>query len=370
MFKKRLAMGILAGIMACSFIAGCGGDKSPEKKQAAAPPPTETKQAETVLPAPTSVAKNIKIGNNTYKLIPLKNETGLILDDGLTLGNKMVFAHDNLLYAAPNNRKLVQLKLEANKLTVVKELAQKSDSVKTQLSANAKGVYYGKGPNLAYYDEAKDSSSIVLKKQGYPTLITQGNSKNILVWINEQAISKYVLNPDGSIGKELPKVRADYKTRVNENNPDVIRIPSTIMSDYEGIFYLGGTQSDREKAVQGKLGTVGGRVFQYDANGKILRTYGNVPKKTPGYSEVVNDIAITQKYLVVADSDYKTRKLNIYEKSTARYLGSIDYKELQPEEQDFNIAKVNLVSLPENKLIIVAGNKKNKMADVAYLLQL
>lgn len=370
MFKKRLAMGILAGIMACSFIAGCGGDKSPEKKQAAAPPPQETKQAEAVLPAPTSVAKNIKIGNNTYKLIPLKNETGLILDDGLTLGNKMVFSHDNLLYAAPNNRKLVQIKLEANKLTVVKELAQKSDSVKAQLSANAKGVYYGKGPHLAFYDEAKDSSGIVLKKQGYPTLITQGNSKNILVWINEQAISKYVLNPDGSIGKELPKVRADYKTRVNENNPDVIRIPSTIVSDYEGIFYLGGTQSDREKAVQGKLGTVGGRVFQYDANGKILRTYGNVPKKTPGYSEVVNDIGVTQKYLVVADSDYKTRKLNIYEKNTARYLGSIDYKELQPEEQDFNIGKVNLVSLPENKLIIVAGNKKNKMADVAYLLQL
>ena len=31
MFKKRLAMGILAGIMACSFIAGCGGEKEPEK---------------------------------------------------------------------------------------------------------------------------------------------------------------------------------------------------------------------------------------------------------------------------------------------------------------------------------------------------
>ena len=95
-----------------------------------------------------------------------------------------------------------------------------------------------------------------------------------------------------------------------------------------------------------------------------------MPKKTPGYSEVVNDIAITQQYLVVADSDFKTNKLNIYEKSTARYLGSIDYKELQPKEQDFNINNVNLVSLPENKLIIVAGNKKNKLADVAYLLQL
>lgn len=159
MLKKRLAMGILAGIMACSFIAGCGDDKAPEKKQAASPQ-QETKQVESVLPAPTSLAKNIKIGNNTYKLIPLKNETGLILDDGLTLGNKMVFSHDNLLYAAPNNRKLVQLKLEANKLTVVKELAQKSDSVKAQLSANAKGVYYGKGPHLAYYDEAKDSSGM------------------------------------------------------------------------------------------------------------------------------------------------------------------------------------------------------------------
>ena len=41
MLKKRIAMGILAGLLACSFIAGCGGGG----KRTNEPPQTKTNAA-------------------------------------------------------------------------------------------------------------------------------------------------------------------------------------------------------------------------------------------------------------------------------------------------------------------------------------
>lgn len=64
MLKKRIAMGILAGLLACSFIAGCGGgDKGTSE------PPKPKPIAADLKDLPN---KDVKVGINTFKLFTLK----------------------------------------------------------------------------------------------------------------------------------------------------------------------------------------------------------------------------------------------------------------------------------------------------------
>ena len=71
MLKKRIAMGIMAGLLACSFIAAAAG-----ATKALAEPPKPKPIAADLKDLPN---KDVKVGASTFKLFTLKNNPNLHL---------------------------------------------------------------------------------------------------------------------------------------------------------------------------------------------------------------------------------------------------------------------------------------------------
>lgn len=100
MLKKRMAMGILAGLLACSFIAGCGGgDKGTSE------PPKPKPIAADLKDLPN---KDVKVGINTFKLFTLKNNPNLHLQNTYSKGMRLAVIGRDMIYANIKDR-LVQM---------------------------------------------------------------------------------------------------------------------------------------------------------------------------------------------------------------------------------------------------------------------
>lgn len=144
MLKKRMAMGILAGLLACSFIAGCGGgDKGTSE------PPKPKPIAADLKDLPN---KDIKAGGRTFKLFALKNNSKVRLENSYGKGMKLAVVGRDMIYANINDR-LVQMRWDKDGLRML-------DNNVDALSGNAKissdgtrGIFYtNKRMRLNYFD--------------------------------------------------------------------------------------------------------------------------------------------------------------------------------------------------------------------------
>lgn len=144
MLKKRIAMGILAGLLACSFIAGCGGgDKGTSE------PPKPKPIAADLKDLPN---KDVKVGASTFKLFTLKNNPNLHLENTFSKGMKLATVGRNMIYANVKDR-LVQMQWDKDGLRML-------DNNVDALSGNAKissdgtrGIFYtNKRMRLNYFD--------------------------------------------------------------------------------------------------------------------------------------------------------------------------------------------------------------------------
>lgn len=146
MLKKRMAMGILAGLLACSFIAGCGGgDKGTSE------PPKPKPIAADLKDLPN---KDVKVGINTFKLFTLKNNPNLHLQNTYSKGMRVAVIGRDMIYANIKDR-LVQMQWDKDGLRVL-------DNNVDSMSGNAK--ISSDGTRGIFYTNKRMNSTISIAK--------------------------------------------------------------------------------------------------------------------------------------------------------------------------------------------------------------
>lgn len=313
MLKKRIAMGIMASVLACSFIAGCGGGN----KGGDAAPPKPKPVAEDLKDLPS---KDLKIGTKTYKLYSLKNDAKLRLENVYSKGMRIAVADKYMVYANVKN-KLVQMKWEKDALMLINDRVDDLGG-NSKVSTDKKGVFYdNKKMKLTYFD-------------GDTNRIDQAQNR----------FNHLVVIPQGAADK------------------DKIAIPESVIADTNGDFYVGGRARVQNDDV--------GLAFAYDANGKQKRMYGKERRNDKDVMYTVTDMALTNDYLVVSDSSATKSQLLFYKKSLGSLAQAISFKELTGKEDTLIGACVNLATMPENRVLVVLSRGRRDVDDEIFVLQL
>lgn len=353
MLKKRMAMGILAGLLACSFIAGCGGgDKGTSE------PPKPKPIAADLKDLPN---KDIKAGGRTFKLFALKNNSKVRLENSYGKGMKLAVVGRDMIYANVNDR-LVQMQWDKDGLRML-------DNNVDALSGNAKissdgtrGIFYtNKRMRLNYFDSETKRIEEAQGRFNNLVVIPKGNADKALIWMNQGDMRKVELRNGYRVGKDLGTVRKESRSR-DADDKDKINIPQSVVADRNGDFYVGGNA---------RIGTQDvGLVSVYDFNGKQKRVIGKEKREDSNAMHNLTDIALTNDYLVVSDSSVDKQQLFIYRKSTGMLLDTVSYKDLTDnKEVDSNIW-VNLSNMPDNRVLLSLSRGRKNVDDEFFILQL
>lgn len=353
MLKKRIAMGILAGLLACSFIAGCGGgDKGTSE------PPKPKPIAADLKDLPN---KDIKAGGRTFKLFALKNNSKVRLENSYGKGMKLAVVGRDMIYANVKDR-LVQMQWDKDGLRML-------DNNVDALSGNAKissdgtrGIFYNnKRMRLNYFDSETKRIEEAQGRFNNLVVIPKGNADKALIWMNQGEMRKVELRNGYRVGKDLGTVRKESRSR-DADDKDKINIPQSVVADGNGDFYVGGNA---------RIGTQDvGLVSVYDFNGKQKRVIGKEKREDSKAMHNLTDIALTDEYLVVSDSSVDNQQLFIYRKSTGMLLGTVSYKDLTDnKEVDSNIW-VNLSNMPDNRVLLSLSRGRKNVDDEFFILQL
>ena len=353
MLKKRIAMGILAGLLACSFIAGCGGgDKGTSE------PPKPKPIAADLKDLPN---KDIKAGGRTFKLFALKNNSKVRLENSYGKGMKLAVVGRDMIYANVKDR-LVQMQWDKDGLRML-------DNNVDALSGNAKissdgtrGIFYNnKRMRLNYFDSETKRIEEAQGRFNNLVVIPKGNADKALIWMNQGDMRKVELRNGYRVGKDLGTVRKESRSR-DADDKDKINIPQSVVADRNGDFYVGGNA---------RIGTQDvGLVSVYDFNGKQKRVIGKEKREDSNAMHNLTDIALTNDYLVVSDSSVDKQQLFIYRKSTGMLLDTVSYKDLTDnKEVDSNIW-VNLTNMPDNRVLLSLSRGRKNVDDEFFILQL
>lgn len=353
MLKKRMAMGILAGLLACSFIAGCGGgDKGTSE------PPKPKPIAADLKDLPN---KDIKAGSRTFKLFALKNNSKVRLENSYGKGMKLAVVGRDMIYANVKDR-LVQMQWDKDGLRML-------DNNVDALSGNAKissdgtrGIFYNnKRMRLNYFDSESKRIEEAQGRFNNIAVIPKGNADKALIWMNQGDMRKVELRNGYRVGKDLGTVRKESRSR-DADDKDKINIPQSVVADRNGDFYVGGNA---------RIGTQDvGLVSVYDFNGKQKRVIGKEKREDSNAMHNLTDIALTNDYLVVSDSSVDKQQLFIYRKSTGMLLDTVSYKDLTDnKEVDSNIW-VNLSNMPDNRVLLSLSRGRKNVDDEFFILQL
>lgn len=353
MLKKRIAMGILAGLLACSFIAGCGGgDKGTSE------PPKPKPIAADLKDLPN---KDIKAGGRTFKLFALKNNSKVRLENSYGKGMKLAVVGRDMIYANVKDR-LVQMQWDKDGLRML-------DNNVDALSGNAKissdgtrGIFYNnKRMRLNYFDSETKRIEEAQGRFNNLVVIPKGNADKALIWMNQGEMRKVELRNGYRVGKDLGTVRKESRSR-DADDKDKINIPQSVVADRNGDFYVGGNA---------RIGTQDvGLVSVYDFNGKQKRVIGKEKREDSKAMHNLTDIALTDEYLVVSDSSVDNQQLFIYRKSTGMLLDTVSYKDLTDnKEVDSNIW-VNLSNMPDNRVLLSLSRGRKNVDDEFFILQL
>ena len=353
MLKKRMAMGILAGLLACSFIAGCGGgDKGTSE------PPKPKPIAADLKDLPN---KDIKAGGKTFKLFALKNNPKVRLENSYGKGMKLAVVGRDMIYANVKDR-LVQMQWDKDGLRML-------DNNVDALSGNAKissdgtrGIFYNnKRMRLNYFDSETKRIEEAQGRFNNLAVIPKGNADKALIWMNQGDMRKVELRNGYRVGKDLGTVRKESRSR-DADDKDKINIPQSVVADRNGDFYVGGNA---------RIGTQDvGLVSVYDFDGKQKRVIGKEKREDSKAMHNLTDIALTDEYLVVSDSSVDNQQLFIYRKSTGMLLDTVSYKDLTDnKEVDSNIW-VNLSNMPDNRVLLSLSRGRKNVDDEFFILQL
>ena len=251
MLKKRIAMGILAGLLACSFIAGCGGgDKGTSE------PPKPKPIAADLKDLPN---KDVKVGASTYKLFTLKNNPNLHLENTFSKGMKLATVGRNMIYANVKDR-LVQMQWDKDGLRVLDNNVDSMSGNAKISSDGTRGIFYtNKRMRLNYFDSETKRIEEAQGRFNNLVVIPKGNADKALIWMNQGEMRKVDLRNGYRVGKDLGTVRKESRSRDAEDK-DKINIPQSVVADRNGDFYVGGNA---------RIGTQDvGLVSVYDFNGK------------------------------------------------------------------------------------------------------
>lgn len=353
MLKKRIAMGIMASLLACSFIAGCGGGN----KGGDAAPPKPKPVAEDLKDLPS---KDLKIGTKTYKLYSLKNDAKLRLENVYSKGMRIAVADKYMVYANVKN-KLVQMKWEKDALMLIND---KVDDLggNSKVSTDKKGVFYdNKKMKLTYFDGDTNRIDQAQNRFNHLVVIPQGAADKALTWMVQGDISKVNLRDGYKVGQTIGVVRKESRAR-DAADKDKIAIPESVIADTNGDFYVGGHARVQNDDV--------GLAFAYDTNGKQKRMYGKERRNDKDVMYTVTDMALTNDYLVVSDSSATKSQLLFYKKSLGSLAQAISFKELTGKEDTLVGACVNLATMPENRVLVVLSRGRRDVDDEIFVLQL
>ena len=353
MLKKRIAMGILAGLLACSFIAGCGGgDKGTSE------PPKPKPIAADLKDLPN---KDVNAGGRTFKLFTLKNNPKLRLQNSFSKGMKVATVGRDMIYANVKDR-LVQMQWDKDGLRML-------DNNVDALSGNAKissdgtrGIFYtNKRMRLNYFDSETKRIEEAQGRFNNLAVIPQGNADKALIWMNQGDMRKVELRNGYRVGKDLGTVRQESRNR-DDNDKDKINIPQSVIADRNGDFYVCGNARIGTKDV--------GLVSVYDSNGKQKRVIGKEKYEDSKAMHSLTDMALTNDYLVVSDSSVDKQQLFIYRKSSGMLLGTVSYKDLTNNKEASIGACVNLANMPDDRVLVVLSNGRRNIDDEFFILQL
>lgn len=352
MLKKRIAMGILTGLLACSFIAGCGGNKGTSE------PPKPKPVAEDLRDLPN---KDVNAGGRTFKLFTLKNNSKVRLQNSFSKGMKVAVVGRDMIYANVKDR-LVQMQWDKDGLRML-------DNNVDALSGNAKissdgtrGIFYtNKRMRLNYFDSETKRIEEAQGRFNNLAVIPQGNADKALIWMNQGDMRKVELRNGYRVGKDLGTVRQESRNR-DADDKDKINIPQSVIADRNGDFYVCGNA---------RIGTQDvGLVSVYDSNGKQKRVIGKEKREDSKSMHSLTDMALTNDYLVVSDSSVDKQQLCIYRKSSGVLLGTVSYKDLTNNKEASIGACVNLANMPDDRVLVVLSNGRRNIDDEFFILQL
>lgn len=353
MLKKRIAMGILAGLLACSFIAGCGGGDKGNSE-----PPKPKPIAADLKDLPN---KDVKVGASTFKLFTLKNNPNLHLENTFSKGMKLATVGRNMIYANVKDR-LVQMQWDKDGLRVLDNNVDSMSGNAKISSDGTRGIFYtNKRMRLNYFDSETKRIEEAQGRFNNLVVIPKGNADKALIWMNQGEVRKVDLRNGYRVGKDLGTVRKESRSR-DADDKDKINIPQSIVADRNGDFYVGGNA---------RIGTQDvGLVSVYDFNGKQKRVIGKEKREDSKAIISLTDIALTDEYLVVSDSSVDNQQLFIYRKSTGMLLDTVSYKDLTDnKEVDSNIW-VNLSNMPDNRVLLSLSRGRKNVDDEFFILQL
>ena len=353
MLKKRIAMGILAGLLACSFIAGCGGgDKGTSE------PPKPKPIAADLKDLPN---KDIKAGGRTFKLFALKNNSKVRLENSYGKGMKLAVVGRDMIYANVKDR-LVQMQWDKDGLRMLNNNVDALSGNAKISSDGTRGIFYNnKRMRLNYFDSETKRIEEAQGRFNNLVVIPKGNADKALIWMNQGDMRKVELRNGYRVGKDLGTVRKESRSR-DADDKDKINIPQSVVADRNGDFYVGGNA---------RIGTQDvGLVSVYDFNGKQKRVIGKEKREDSNAMHNLTDIALTNDYLVVSDSSVDNQQLFIYRKSTGMLLDTVSYKDLTDnKEVDSNIW-VNLSNMPDNRVLLSLSRGRKNVDDEFFILQL
>lgn len=353
MLKKRIAMGILAGLLACSFIAGCGGgDKGTSE------PPKPKPIAADLKDLPN---KDVKVGASTFKLFALKNNPKVRLENSYGKGMQLATVGRDMIYANVKD-KLVQMQWDKDGLHML-------DNNIDALAGNAKissdgtrGIFYtNKRMKLNYFGSETKRVEEAQGRFNNLVVIPKGNADKALIWMNQGEMKKVDLLNGYRVGKDSVTVRKEYRKR-DADDKDKITIPQSVVADRNGDFYVGGNA---------RIGTNDvGLVSVYDFNGKQKRVIGKEKREDSKAIHFLTDIALTDEYLVVSDSSVHMQQLQIYRKNTGVLVGTISYKDLTDNKETCIGACVNLANMPDNRVLVALSRGRKNVDDEFFILQM
>ena len=353
MLKKRMAMGILAGLLACSFIAGCGGgDKGTSE------PPKPKPIAADLKDLPN---KDVKVGINTFKLFTLKNNPNLHLQNTYSKGMRVAVIGRDMIYANIKDR-LVQMRWDKDGLRMVDNNVDSMSGNAKISSDGTRGIFYtNKRMRLNYFDSETKRIEEAQGRFNNLVVIPKGNADKALIWMNQGEMRKVDLRNGYRVGKDLGEVRKESRSR-NADDKDKINIPQSVVADKNGDFYVGGNA---------RIGTQDvGLVSVYDFNGKQKRVIGKEKREDSKAINSLTDIALTDEYLVVSDSSVDKQQLQIYRKNTGTLVGTVSYKDLTDNKETSIGACVNLANMPDNRVLVALSNDRKNIKHEFFILQL
>lgn len=295
---KKLGLGLITALAACTLLAGCGGDAKSNDGSKNTPPEPPIKKLD------------LKIGSVNAKYYPLLNESQQVIS-----GSSVGISGEEL-YAYNRDKKAIQkYEIKRDKLVMKKDNFIRRvpySATDPCFAVTGRSIIVAAGHNV--YGFSRYSSFVdVLAKHQMPYIRTSSTSKKLYGWKSDTTIYTAELNDKAQIVNR--KTPSKYQRSYQSGPPSAYLTKIAHMAGEFNGFYIFG-----DRRVEGSSCGV---AYFMDLNGKIQKRFNYAPKGDAAYVKEANGGAVTDKYVVLSDQSH----IAIYDKKTSNYLGSASMKE-------------------------------------------